>query len=212
MTATLPDYASPPRPSNGLSSPVRRQQIHTRRYEALGYEREDGLFDIEVMMQDTKPFSFDNFDRGYVAAGDPLHHMVLRVTITPQMEIVDAEAATLSSPYNICPAITENYKRMIGARIVSGFTKECQKRVGGTSGCTHLNDMLRVMANTAFQAVYPVQRKEASEMGDDAEGEAARAKAAKAVLNTCHVFEPSSSIVKRYWPQFYEGDGQPADS
>ncbi len=205
MTSTINPFETQPSAQGGLTAPTRRKLVHTRRYEALAYEREDGLFDIEVMMQDIKPFSFDNYDRGFIAAGDPLHHMVLRITITDEMEIVDAEAATLRSPYNMCPAITENYRNLIGVRIVSGFNKECARRVGGGKGCTHLNDMLRVMANTAFQATYPIKRKEAGEVTDAADAAQAQAKAAKAVLNTCHAFVPSSPIIKRYWPQFYEG-------
>ena len=48
----------------GLSQPVRRTLNHTREYKCCGYDREDGLFDIEVEMTDVKPYSFDNHDRG----------------------------------------------------------------------------------------------------------------------------------------------------
>ena len=36
----------------GLSQPVRRTLNHTREYKCCGYDREDGLFDIEVEMTD----------------------------------------------------------------------------------------------------------------------------------------------------------------
>ena len=200
-----------------LPKPARRKHIHTRSYHGEAFEREDGLFDVEVEMRDTKPFSFDNTDRGYVSAGEPLHHMQMRVTIDETMKIVDIEARTLASPYHMCADITANYKALIGLHITGGFTKKVQQITGRSAGCTHHNDILKVVGTTAFQGLWTIisrrlrERQRAQGEGDEAQldGVVQRfggTSAAAALLNTCHVYDAKSPIVKRQWPDFYEGE------
>ena len=218
---------------NDLSKPARRKAIHSRTYDAQAYEREDGLFDVEVEMRDTKPFSFDNTDRGYVAAGEPLHHMKMRVTLDETMEIRDIEARTLASPYHMCGAITDNYRALIGLKIVGGFLKKAAQITGRQHGCTHHNDMLKVMGTTAFQGLWTVisrrlkaraeqaalekkkqetgTQEAGKQGGEEADLNATTQKfigksAAAALLNTCHAYAEDSPIVKRQWPHAYKGD------
>ena len=216
-------------PQSDLPKPARRKHIHTRTYRGEAFEREDGLFDVEVEMRDTKPFSYDNTDRSYIAAGEPLHHMKMRVTINEGMEIVDVEARTLASPYHMCSNITPNYKNLIGLRIVGGFTKKVQEITGRTAGCTHHNDILKIVGTTAFQGLWSIIAKrmrdraeqESSEQGSREQGGKDQANpdkpstadagkqfvgraAAQALLNTCHVYDPASPIVKREWPDFHK--------
>lgn len=206
-------------PSNDLPKPVRRQAIHRRVYDANAYEREDGLFDIDVEMIDTKPFAFDNTDRGYVAAGEALHHMKMRVTLDETMEIKDIEARTLASPYLMCGAITDNYKQLIGLKIVGGFLKKAAAITGRDQGCTHHNDMLKVMGTTAFQGLWTIisrrhkarAEEAAAKGGDEADltkttQQLVGKTAAAALLNTCHAYAPTSPIVKRQWPDSYTGE------
>ena len=198
-------------PMNDLPKPARRKHIHTRTYTGEAFEREDGLFDVEVEMRDTKPFSFDNTDRGYVSAGEPLHHMKMRVTIDETMKIVDVEARTLASPYHLCANITPNYKNLIGVRIVGGFTKKVQEITGRTAGCTHHNDILKVVGTTAFQGLWTIitrRMRERAAGGEENKLDGVAQKfagksAAAALLNTCHAYDPSSPIVKRQWPDLY---------
>ena len=58
-----------------LSKPALRKHLHNRNIECKGYEREDGLWDIEAHLVDTKTYSFENHDRGTVASGKPVHDM-----------------------------------------------------------------------------------------------------------------------------------------
>lgn len=196
-----------------LSRPARRKLNHTRSYTACGYEREDGLFDIEVEMTDVKPYSFDNQDRGHVAANEPLHHMQMRATIDDRMKIVDMEAVTLAGPYNLCNDITQNYKRLIGVRIAPGFTNACKKATGGVEGCTHHNDILRILGTVAFQSMWPVLNQRLK----DQQAEAAKKAAAEGadlsdvskkvspyLLNSCHAYAPTSPVVQRQWPDHYK--------
>ena len=43
--------------------------------------------------------------------------MHMRVTLDDEMVIRDIEAVTMAGPYDMCPAITDNYKRLVGVRL-----------------------------------------------------------------------------------------------
>src|SRR3954449_5573263 len=129
-----------------LSDPAPRELLHLRAIEINGYRREDGLFDIEAHLTDTKTFGQTNYDRGYIEAGEPIHDMWLRLTIDETMEIVDVDAVSDKTPYTMCPSAAPNFASLIGLRIKAGFLRDANQRVGGPVGCTHLRELLQQMA------------------------------------------------------------------
>jgi hypothetical protein len=179
-----------------LSEPVARVPMHTRRIVMEGYQREDGLFDIEAHMTDTKPYGFSNEDRGYIPPGEPLHDMFMRMTVDVDLLIIDFEAATEYAPYTICPEVTPNFARLAGLRISRGFVRAAAERVGGTHGCTHLRELLQQMATVAFQTVYSARVKREAVAGTSS---------SPALLNTCYAFASDSPVVRSRWPDRYTG-------
>src|SRR5690625_7449801 len=93
-----------------LSEPAARQLLHHRQYDFRGYRRDDGLWDIEGRIVDTKNYDFDNQHRGRIAAGTPIHDMQVRLTLDDALLIHDLEAVTDASPFSLCPGIASNYK------------------------------------------------------------------------------------------------------
>ena len=87
-----------------MSPATPRERVHTRQINLNGYRREDGLIDIEGEITDVKTYAFPNRERGMINAGEPIHHMQVRITINDQLEITAAEAATVAGPYRICPS------------------------------------------------------------------------------------------------------------
>ena len=82
----------------GLDPTVARTALHKRAIEIQGYLREDGLYDIEGHLVDTKPYDF-KLAAGVRHAGDPIHGMWLRITVDKTLTIVDAAAAMDAMPY-----------------------------------------------------------------------------------------------------------------
>ena len=77
-------------------------------------------------------------------------------------EIVDVEAVTDKSPYQLCGGIAPDFKKLIGLRIGGGFNRAVRERLGGVHGCTHLVELLGPVATTAFQTTFPTRvRREA---------------------------------------------------
>ena len=183
-----------------LSPPVAREKVHTRQIELNGYTREDGLFDIEARLTDTKTFGFSNNDRGWIEAGEPLHGMLMRMTIGEDMVIRSFEAVTEHSPYGICPEIAPNYAKLAGLRIGPGFLRAAGERIGGVHGCTHLRELLQQMGTVAFQTLYPVLAKRKKSDGT----------ARPALLNTCYAYREDGPVVERQWPNYYTGAPSPA--
>ena len=71
-----------------LSRPAKRDLKHNRVIEGKGYKRDDGLWDVEVFLVDSKTYSFENMHRGYISAGEPLHDMAVRLTLNDERKII----------------------------------------------------------------------------------------------------------------------------
>ena len=183
------------------SSP--RKHVHTRTITYKGYEREDELWDMEAHMTDTKTYKFSNDWRGEMQAGEPLHEMLLRVTIDDDFIIQNVIAVTDNSPFEMCPEIAPNYKALIGIRMGPGWRKAIRMQVGGVQGCTHLTELLFPMATVAMQTIWPLSRKRKRK---EREGEAEKQQSRRPlILDTCHAWASDSQVVKQNTPKYYTG-------
>lgn len=186
-----------------MSKAEPRRHIHTRAIRCDAYQRDDGLWDIEGIITDTKSYSFDNLDRGGVAAGEAVHQMRVRLTIDDDLVVQSAEAVTEAAPFNMCGNIAPDYGKLAGLKIGPGWRKNVMSRLGRTHGCTHISDLvLGPLPVTAFQAVIPARRKRENEVGDGTR---------PSTLDTCHALASSSPVVKRRWPEFYVEDNTNVD-
>ena len=179
-----------------------REPLHRRRYDFQGYARDDGLWDIEGRIIDQKSYDIPNDWRGTIRAGEHLHDISARLTVTDGLEVRAAQANIDNSPFAICPAITPNIERIIGLKIGKGWRAGLRQALGKTNGCTHLVEMLGAMGTVAFQtlaAQRALRDQESSHSQDEP----------PPLLGSCHAFAPDSSVVKSHWPAFWTGKEQP---
>ncbi len=183
-----------------LSPPAERRHLHTRTIEMRGYERADGLFDIEAHLVDTKSYAFENVDRGQVEPGVPLHGMWVRLTVGEDMVIRACEAVSDFTPYAICPQAAPNFARLAGVSVGPGFNRAVKDRVGGVLGCTHLREVLAQMATVAYQTIGPLRwRREAAEReAAIARGETPTTRPRPLPLNSCYAYAEDSEVVRRH--------------
>lgn len=173
-----------------------RKHIHTRTIDCRGYQRDDGLWDIEGRLTDTKTYSFDNQDRGGIQAGEPIHAMAVRLTVDDDLVVRAAQASTDAGPFGLCGDVVGVFEGLVGLRIGPGWRKAVTGVMGRTKGCTHLTDLvLGPMAVTAFQTVAPARSKR------DGGGKAER----PGTLDTCHALASDSPVVERLWPEHFTG-------
>ena len=73
--------------------------MHTRSVECEGFLRDDGLWEVEAWLRDTKAFTqrADRF-RGELKPGEPVHDIGLRLAIDDSMTIREAEAMMRATP------------------------------------------------------------------------------------------------------------------
>lgn len=184
-----------------LTPPNKRQPMHCRDIRCEGFLRDDGLIDIEGQLTDTKPYDFENRDRGgYIRAGEPLHGMSIRIAIDESMTIREAEAVMDHTPYNYCKSVGDIFERLVGITIGPGWTRKVRDTVGGVQGCTHLTELLRNMATTAFQTMVSVRHQLAP-----ADQPQSYQDYVPFLINTCHTHAEDSPVVQENWPDFYKG-------
>lgn len=174
-----------------LSPPAARQPLHHRQISIRGYRRDDGLFEVEGVLEDTKSFDFTLMS-GPRRAGEAVHQMWLRLTYDASLTIVGAEAASDANPYpGYCEAITPRYRELVGLSMRPGFTAKVRELFAGTAGCTHLTDMISMLATTAFQTLAgQVQFDPAKEPYQ---------------LDRCHALATEADAVARFYPRWYRG-------
>ena len=188
-----------------LSASAPRELLHTRQIECQGFQRIDGLWDIEAHMTDRKSYSFPSDEHGEVTAGTPVHDMWIRVTLDDGFHILAIEAVTDSGPFGVCPAIIPNFQRLVGTRIGPGFNRHVREHLGGTEGCTHLVELMGPLATTAFQTIFSARNRAERERGTGSERPAGKPPKRPRLLGTCHALAPDSPVTKRIWPDFYTG-------
>lgn len=183
-----------------LSTATDRELAHTRIVTCTGYRRHDGLWDIEGRIVDTKSYGFPNHDRGgWIEAGEALHDMSIRLTVSTELEVRAAEAVIDASPYHYCKSITDIVRNLVGLRIAPGWNAKSKTAMGKHRGCTHLTELLGPMATTAIQTVNAEKMKKQSE-----NTEADQQNDKKPVfIDSCYAMAADSPVVELHWPQHY---------
>lgn len=177
-----------------------RKLSHTRTVVYRGYDREDGLWDIEAELTDIKPYTFQVMDETPFPADEAIHHLGLRVTLDDRMVIHDIVTSLDSIPHRECSGATANMHKLKGLRMGPGWRKLINEHIGGTAGCTHLREMLFNMATAAYQTL-PSGQWHRREMAGQAQPEITRE---PFHLGQCHTWALDSPTVARTYPMFYK--------
>ncbi len=184
-----------PLPPNEFSAS--RRELHLRQIEMRGFERDDGLFDIEGRVNDRKPRAFKSpAGERHVGAGEFIHDMWLRITVDRDLVVQSISSVTDASPYPVCQRGNGNLDRIVGMKIGSGWSSEVKRRLGGAQCCTHLMELLIPMATAAFQSLSFIRLSGPDRA--DANGRPLK-------IDSCFAYSSNSAVVARRWPSYYTG-------
>ena len=166
---------------------TQRREIHHRLIDMHAYAREDGLYDIEGQLRDSKPYDFirPSAPTQPVPADAALHDLWIRMTVDSDYVVREIVAAAVSTPWELCKQAEATLKVLEGERIGRGWSSMVKDRLRGAASCTHLMEMLIPMATTAIQAIRPINRL----VVDIAEQ-----------TDTCYAFGRDREVVQRLWP------------
>ena len=174
-----------------LSPPKPRSKKHIRKVLLEGFQREDGLFDIEGTLTDEKTFDFPNASKQR-PAGTFVHEMRVRITVDAQFIVREAEAASDTRPWDgACETVVPDYRSLVGLNLARGFRKAVAERFGKAKGCTHINELLGAIPTATFQTFSGslCALNDPEQIG--------------AILDTCHAMSRSSEPVRKYYPAWY---------
>ena len=180
-----------------LSPPTSRRALkHTRAIQVEAFARDDGLWDIDARISDIKTRD-TTLASGVRPAGEPLHDLLLRLTIDTQLNIVAAEAVSDAVPYpGYCDNIGPAYNKLVGLNLLKGFRDGVRQRLSGIQGCTHLTELAQVLPTAAIQAF-------AGDVIDTRDGASADEQSHKPFqLDRCHALRSDGAAVAQYYPRW----------
>jgi hypothetical protein len=184
---------------NQIEKNPNRELIHHREFDVKVFKRDDGLWDVEAQLIDTKGKDF-NLVVVQLKKGEPVHFMKILLTINPKMEILFAEAEMLARPYpGYCEQIVPDYSKLVGLNLSKGFRNAVREKMGGINGCTHINELSSIIPTAVYQAfvneVFPVT----------VPYDPNRIPKQKLPFqfNGCHSWNVNGEVVKKYHPTWY---------
>lgn len=160
------------------------------------YARDDGLFDVEAHLVDTKPFDTPHSATGAVRiAGQPVHDLWVRLTLDHSYVVKNVEAASDVTPFPLCKQAEATIQIVVGDTVAGGWSSRVKQKLRGATGCTHLTEMLVTMATTAYQGIRALKRIERGEVG------------AQVVVpvDSCYAYASDREVVLTYWPHLFRG-------
>ena len=143
----------PSEPVSRHAIPAARQLVHERTVRFKGFSRDNGLWDIEGEIIDTKPTPWPTHGKGVLPPGEPLHHMRVTLTLDDALEVKAVALEMPSTPYAECHGTLAGVRKLVGASIASGWRKGVNDALGGVSGCTHVRELIINMGTAAYQTI-----------------------------------------------------------
>lgn len=165
-----------------LSTPAPRKHIFTRQIFCEGFEREDGLYDIEARVTDTTPDP---------ARRNPRHDMQLRLTVDSGYMVRAIEVHTYSAPNEECFIVEPPHQGLVGKSIMRGWRKAVTETVGGDIGCTHIRELLMTAGTVVYQTL--AGRAKSERPSDELPG----------VAGTCKAWALDGKIIRTEFPLHY---------
>lgn len=180
--------------SHFLSKPKSpRKAAHSRTIHLQAYERQDGLWDLEALIEDLKAEPFTS-PTTYFECGVPIHLMAMRITINRNMDVLEAEASMQRMPFpSVCPEAAVSVERLVGANLLKGFRKEVSKRIPSDERCSHLSELAALLPTLAIQTMMP---RNTSEENDPCAPRPLK-------IGGCHAWKEGGPLVLKYYPRWY---------
>lgn len=141
--------------------------IHTRKILCQGFLRDDGLWQIEVALEDTKTYPAPLHNARVAPPGEPIHGIKLVAVVDDEMLIHEMKAKFLHAPDQDCHEATLAYQKLVGMTIGKGFYQRARASIEKTEGCAHISELLPTLATAAIQTIPHARHHVAPRTPDD---------------------------------------------
>lgn len=183
----------------------RRQLNHERVITYRSFECDNGHFDIEAHLKDSKGYNYTDRERGVLPPGAPVHDVFAVLTLDEEMIVRDFRYELRAVPFAYCQGAVDP-ERLLGASIRQGWRNSLQEVFGPQGGCTHLKELTFGMGTVAFQTISATRDERMFAAGKTDADRAQR----PFFLGKCRAWVVDGPIVKAYMPQFHQ-TRQPGD-
>lgn len=181
-----------------LKPPTPRRKIHNPVNDMQAWAREDGLFDVEAWLVDTKPFAFIRFISSEPwPANTPSHDLSIRLSVDRDFVVREVDVATDATPFGVCKQAGPTLDALIGERIARAWSKRVKELLHGAASCTHLMEMLIPMGTTALQGIRALKNEAKMNPADHVHK-----------VDTCFAYGASREVEWQFWPDRYKPDAK----
>jgi len=188
---------------DNTTNEVKRRPMHSRSIECNGYLRDDGLWEVEARLIDTKPFVQKERYRGEMQPGEPVHDISLRLTVDDTFTIRETGTTMQATPYPTCIDVEGILQRLVGERIGKGWREVVRRKIGRLETCTHLSELLGPAVTTLFQTVTYGKSPEDSDSLDHQRASSER----PFFIDGCYSWRTDGPVVAEMFPQFATKSG-----
>ena len=175
-----------------LKDLVREDPIHQRVLQIQSYPVEPDRLLVEGWLKDDRQVA------GFHWNGTPrepgvVHWIGVRLLVGGwPLAILDAEAEMPQVPHERCADILAAVRRVVGLSIVSGFSAEIRRRLGGDRGCAHMTQLILTMGPAALHGYWTqrsLTRRPVPRSLEELPG-------LQATVNSCHLWGPDGPIMR----------------
>ena len=169
------------------------EKLHQRNITVETYNYDEHRIIVEGVLKDDRLKAYHMITGDILPPGD-IHHMSIRLLVNcATLAIEDIDVGLMCVPETACMETLGCLDAIKGLTITKGFTSKVKKIAGGKSGCTHLLELLLVMAPATFQGLIAYRAQRPSVF------DPARAKYFMGILaDTCFAWSQDGPFMKKF--------------
>lgn len=175
-----------------------RRPMHRRSIQCASFLRDDGLWEVEARLVDTKPFAHRAPIRGDIAAGEPVHDITIRLAVDDALVIRDAQLTMGATPFPSCVDVEPVLRRMVGEKVGPGWRKHMQAVIGKLETCTHAGELIGPAITTLYQTLAYGKTPDGRNSLEDQR----HIRRPPFFLDGCHSWRSDGPVVAELFPQF----------
>jgi hypothetical protein len=130
-----------------------KKPVHVRQTEIKTYDLGAHQVLVEATLRDTRtpPPSEEPPEGQMVLVHDLVAHIYVQ---GPDLTIAAVEAEMPHIPRDMCREVIPDVQKLVGIKIISGYTQKVKDLIGDVKGCSHLTHLFITLGPAAVQGYW----------------------------------------------------------
>ena len=167
---------------------TKKKLVHTRKIAIKTFDLDDHRILVEGELEDTRrpSSSPEESETGPFL----VHHLVARIWVQgPDLTISAVDAEMKRIPRQSCPEVLPAVQKLVGLKIITGFTQKVKDLIGSVKGCSHLTNLFLTLGPAAVQGYWAAYGRRPGARSLDNP-------AISRVIDSCHVWRKDGPYVQ----------------